>query len=78
MALPYRCDSCEHLVRRCKPCRARRAAATRRGRAAKRAEGTCTECAAAALPGQSRCQRHTDDNNARSSAAHIAARKERA
>jgi len=74
--LPYRCATCESEPRRCQPCRERRAAATRRARAARVAEGTCTECAADALPDRTRCQRHADLNNARSGAAHAAARKQ--
>jgi hypothetical protein len=76
MALPYRCAACEDQPARCAPCRARRAAATQRARAAKRDAGVCTECSARAQPGFSRCKRHRADNNTRSGAAHAAARKE--
>jgi hypothetical protein len=74
MALAYRCAACEAEDARCPSCRTRRAAAVKRGRAAKRAAGACTECAAAAAPGLTRCRRHADDNTARSGAAHIARR----
>jgi len=78
MALPYRCSACEDREFRCTPCRERRAEARRATRAGKRADGTCTECTRKALKGQSRCQLHRAENNARSGAAHAAARKEQA
>jgi hypothetical protein len=68
----YRCDACLGQPARCTTCAARRAEAVRKARAAKRAEGTCTECARKAEPGFSRCKRHRKDNNRRSAAAHAA------
>lgn len=76
MALPYRCAACttsEPGAARCPTCRERRAAAARRGRAARVAAGTCTECSAPALPGQRCCERHRAANALRSGAAHAAA-----
>ena len=66
----YRCDDCVNTTARCVTCRVRRAAAVRERRAAKRAEGTCSECHRRALPEQSRCRLHAAENNRRSSAAH--------
>jgi hypothetical protein len=70
MAAAFRCANCAAVPARCAPCRARRAAAMRDVRAARRAAGSCTECAADPEPGLTLCREHADANNARSAASH--------
>jgi hypothetical protein len=76
MAEGYRCEGCREKATRCEACRSRRAAARTARRARRRKAGACTECGRDAAEGLSRCQECSDDNNARSGAAHIARRAE--
>lgn len=72
----YRCAACRPKAERCTSCRARRATARTALRAQRRKDHLCTECGRKALHDQSRCQDCSDANNARSAAAHAAARRE--
>lgn len=72
----FRCDDCRQDAERCSSCRLRRAAARNGLRARRRKAKLCTECGAKAVAGQSRCAVCRDANNARSNAAHAAAREE--
>jgi|1185.fasta_scaffold346153_2 hypothetical protein len=76
MGDPYRCNTCRPHPNRCVKCRERRAAVRNDLRARRRKARLCSECGNKAVAGLSRCADHRDDNNERSSAAHIARRTE--
>lgn len=70
----YRCAGCVEQVDRCDPCRARRAAARRKQRAARRRKGLCTECGRKVKKDLTLCRAHALALAERSNEAHKRAR----